>query len=360
MFGRMKSPPERYDVRRLVNYKARTVGHIGANPAQQIICDIDKTYLETQFESISQMVRIAFQDAKEKVTVKGASDILKALRWPDPKQPETNRPLHFVSSSPPQLRKVLQEKLALDGLEWSSDTFKDQAYNIRKGRMDLLRQHILYKSLALLNIVQLAPSGASFLLIGDNAEHDAYIYLGLKLLLEGRLNPESYLQYLTLAGAEPEQMKELEQRAKSLPKVKIAAIFIRQAPGYAPLAMSLLTESLWQFPNFIDAAIGMTVNGFISLAQFKEILPRLINTYAFAPTDIMATWHRRKPWLDGEFVAIHHIMEQATAQIPAMFRDLVPESTVMPRYADRELDSAVILKDASEWAVKLKQKHTSK
>ena len=360
MFGRRTSQPERYDVGRLVDYKLRGGGHSGEDPAYQIICDIDKTYLETQFESISQMVRIAFQDAKEKVTVKGAAAILKSLRWPDPTQPGYSRPVHFVSSSPPQLRKVLQEKLALDGLEWTSDTFKDQAYNIRKGRMDLLRQHILYKSLALLNIINQAPRSASFILIGDNAEHDAYIYLGLKLLLESKLDSESYLTYLSFAGAESDQMNELKRKVLSLPDVSISAIFIRQAPGYPPLAPSQLTEGLWQFSNYIEAAIGMTIYGFIPLPQFARILPQLVEICAFSPSDIVATWQKRKPWLAGDFSAIDQLLESTVKEIPTMFRELLTEVSPETRPTPKTLDTATILKCADEWAAKLKQKHANK
>ena len=111
---------------------------------KQIICDIDKTYLETNFESVLKLVQIPFEDATDKITVSGANEVLKACRWGLCEKDPNAHPvaLHFISSSPPQLRQVLTEKLMLDFLDWDSDTFKNQAYNIKKGRMDLLNNSI--------------------------------------------------------------------------------------------------------------------------------------------------------------------------------------------------------------------------
>ena len=163
------------------------------------------------------MARIAFEGPSDKVTVSGASEVLRAIRWGMSGQRERPASLHFVSSSPAQLRTVLDRKLQLDGLDWSSDTFKNQAYNLRKGRVDLLRHHLAYKSLAILRLVQAAGEGAQFVLLGDSAESDAYIYLGVQLLLSGELNAKSYKEFLLLGGVEAELAGELEAIAGQLP-----------------------------------------------------------------------------------------------------------------------------------------------
>lgn len=48
----------------------------------QCICDIDKTYLETEFDTIFQLAKIAFWERPhQKITVPGATEILQAFRW---------------------------------------------------------------------------------------------------------------------------------------------------------------------------------------------------------------------------------------------------------------------------------------
>lgn len=259
---------------------------------QHIVCDIDKTYLETEFESILRMARIAFEEAGEKVTVAGASDVLIAARWgdvngePDPSFP---RSLHFVSSSPPQLRSVLEEKLTLDGLDWNSDTFKNQVYNIRKGRMDLLRHHIAYKSAAILKLIQAAGEGARFYMIGDNAESDGYIYTGIRLLLDGRLSGSAYQRYLELAGVEARVAEDL---TRALPVgdrgVRVAAILIRNVPGYRLVSQSPLTDAILGFDDFFQAAILLVVHRLIEPDQLVQLSRSFHNYFGLSLAAIVA------------------------------------------------------------------------
>jgi hypothetical protein len=127
----------------------------------QIICDIDKTYIETRFESAVGMIKIAFEDADSKIAVNGAPLALLAARWGAAFEGEDilgPRPLHFLSASPPQLRRVIRDKLAKDGMDWTSDTFKNQAYNLKMGRLKLLKQHVAYKTATILNHMAKAPA----------------------------------------------------------------------------------------------------------------------------------------------------------------------------------------------------------
>ena len=107
---------DRLDARhpKLIDHRAREPFPDQAGLAH-VVCDIDKTYLETEFESLTRVASIAFESATDKITVTGATDVLLAVRWGAMEAPLSDdwpRPLHFVSSSPPQLRAVLEEKLA--------------------------------------------------------------------------------------------------------------------------------------------------------------------------------------------------------------------------------------------------------
>jgi hypothetical protein len=98
---------------------------------QHIICDIDKTYLETDFDTLLKIAKIAFEDAHDKITVQGASEVLLAARWGLMNVPLTGdqpfpRPLHFVSSSPPQLRSVLEN------LPWTASIGRRIPLKIRR------------------------------------------------------------------------------------------------------------------------------------------------------------------------------------------------------------------------------------
>jgi hypothetical protein len=295
---------EPYQVTKLLNGKIRE--DMEGQPLH-FVCDIDKTYLETDFETAFSIAKIAFEQATDKVTVAGATDVLLLARWGDIVQgqricfgeseiagekhplPEVRpRCLHFVSSSPPQLRLVLEEKLSLDGLDWTSDTFKDQVYNIKMGRMDLLRQHVAYKSLAILSLVEKADPGSRFILIGDNAESDVFIYWGIKLLLDEKISVQGYLDFVAKSGVEPELLGDLRQflahacRLVDLPlsqKKRVESIYIRRVPGSEDLPEKIRLGGVNTFHSFFQVGLAFMCRGWVSLKALKPLIRAFHNQY---------------------------------------------------------------------------------
>ena len=287
----LKKPvPGAYQLDRLVD--SRRLAEVEKS-GLHVICDIDKTYLETEFENLLRMARIAFEAAADKVTVSGAAEVLLALRWGDlgrplPADGAFPRPLHFVSSSPPQLRAVLEEKLTMDGLDWTSDTFKNQAYNIRMRRMDLLRQHVAYKSLAILNLVGAAAPGASFILVGDNAEFDAFIYAGIRLLLSGQLSRDGYRTYLEIFGVEPHVAHGLLAAMPEVEERHVAAILIRNVPGYVYIVEPPLTDGIRTFDNFYQAALVLMAEGLLPASRLWPLTRSFHNHYGLTQRQLAA------------------------------------------------------------------------
>lgn len=245
----LSASTRRYDLWKLVDCR---ILEDYANKQEHLICDIDKTYLETNFESLLKLAKIPFEKAYEKITVTGAREFLQAFRQYSFHAPQTERPIHFVSSSPPQLRRVLSRKLRMDGLKWSSDTFKDQVYNIRKGRFHLLKSQIAYKSAAILNILQQSPRDSVFHMIGDNAESDAFIYLGVKLFAEKRLGRLGYLRFLDTLKVERTLSLQLLRHLKLSP-FRIGLIMIRNLPAYELPLYPPLTDPITFFDHYWDA-----------------------------------------------------------------------------------------------------------
>lgn len=293
MLRKQRNPSSSYDLWQLVDMrKFEDLGDSTRNI--QFICDIDKTYLETTFESWVKMARIAFEDAEDKITVSGASDVLMAGRWGNLNEPITEergqssypRPLHFVSSSPSQLRAVLEEKLSLDGLDWSSDTFKNQAYNLKKGRFDLLKHQVAYKTAAILRLMESQADGISYILIGDNAESDPFIYLGIKLLTEQRLSPQTFEIYLELLGVEHTVSHTLWQGIKRIPRCKVDGIFIRNLTQYNYFGESPLTDPICLFESFFDVNLYFLLHKIIDFDVFWGVTKSLHNKYGISLHEI--------------------------------------------------------------------------
>jgi hypothetical protein len=289
---RSRNPFRRYDFRQLVDTRMLAAY---SEADEHLICDIDKTYLETNTEGAIQMLKIAFEDVKDKVTVPGASPFLIAARWSNPfrlcDEPQTFTPrsLHFVSASPPQLRRILEDKLIHDGLDWNSDSFKNQVYNIRKGRLNLLRHHVAYKTATILSIMQQAKPGSRFYLIGDNAEYDAYIYLGLSLYLTGKLQANAYERYLCAGGVQSQVAADLRSLMNRKPEVSIAGILIRKAPGYQFVAQAPLTDQVVLFRNYYECVLVFIRWGLIEASALLPITKEFHNYHGFSRETLLAT-----------------------------------------------------------------------
>ncbi len=259
-----------------------------------IVCDIDKTYIETKFETAMSMLKIAFEEAEEKIAVTGAALALMAARWSDPfevgseKRADVPRPLHFLSASPPQLRRVIREKLARDGLDWTTDTFKNQAYNIRMGRLKLLKQHVAYKTATILSHVARSKPGARFILIGDNAELDAFIYVGVQLYLAGNLNQAQYRDYLSSGGVDQDVMETLEPYfAQRLPEAQVSGILIRKAPGYKLIQAPPLTDLVIPFDHYFEVALHFYAWDLIAERSLWPLTRQLHNVYGFQREELL-------------------------------------------------------------------------
>ena len=138
--------------------------------------DLDKTYLRTEFSTLRDLLKTAFERAEQKRTVPGASTLLREIA-------ATGASVHILSGSPEQLRARLEEKLRLDGARWDTFTLKPNLRNVLRLRFRAVRDQLGYKLPALLAARAKLPSqrepGGGLLkeiLIGDDAESDALIY----------------------------------------------------------------------------------------------------------------------------------------------------------------------------------------
>ena len=101
--------------------------------------DLDKTYLQTEFDSLSDLVRTAFQKAHQKKAVPGAAALIRELK------DTGDARLCIVSGSPTQMRTVLAKNVKLDGLESAELVLKANVPNLLRGRFKALRGKVGYK-----------------------------------------------------------------------------------------------------------------------------------------------------------------------------------------------------------------------
>lgn len=158
-----------YPMVRVIN---RELGPFYDGPV--FIWDVDKTYLDTRFSQLKNLVKIPFEFGVDKRAIPGTVELLKGLR--DGPGGSEYRPLFFVSASPPQIRRSVEKKMLLDGVDFDGITYKNPGAVLLRLQFDQLKEQVAFKLSALLLLVAELPTGARLHLFGDNAEKDQDIY----------------------------------------------------------------------------------------------------------------------------------------------------------------------------------------
>lgn len=339
----------------------------------QVICDLDKTYIETEFESWVKMARIPFEKSYEKITVPGASDVLNLVRWSlrggaqnAVGQTQPNCGLHFVSSSPPQLRSALEGKLILDDLDWTSDTFKNQTYNIRMARMDLLKHHIAYKTRAVLDVLVNSPKGSQIWMIGDNAEYDHYIYTGVSLALLGHLSRAGLCQWLASADVESSVVQQVikgfgDEQWSKLTSHTLGGIFVRKVPGYKDWQPELFRPVTYFFRNWIEIAWIWFRSGLINHGELWPVLRLFHNRHGLSLesleillTDAIEELHQNEDnpaLLSAAKIALHKIQGQRDSKISKS----LPFKLASFESSQLSLDSIDLIQEARKWYLEIQR-----
>lgn len=151
------------------------------------VWDIDKTYLSTAFSSVRGLLRIPLEFAVDKIAIPGMPEVLRALRRGTGEQ-YAGWPLYFVSASPPQVRRVLEHKMLMDGVEYDGLTSKDWVRCLIQFRPGRLREQVGFKLCAMLEGRLARPTAREYL-FGDDVEQDAAAFYLYARLLSGELSP---------------------------------------------------------------------------------------------------------------------------------------------------------------------------
>lgn len=235
-----------------------------------LIWDIDKTYLDTRFSSLRGLLSIPLELAVDKRALPGTVPLLRALRR-GPGEKSALVPLYFVSGSPVQLRRVIEEKMTLDGVGFDGITFKDQLALLKKGRPKAIVHQVGYKLIALLLYRLEASRESRWLLFGDDVEADAQVFCLFGDVCAGLSGSELERRLKKHRLASPELRACLEL-AERLPAQEdpVARIFIHLASEREPreLGDPRVTETR----SFLQTALV--------LAQLGRIHPRELRAVA--------------------------------------------------------------------------------
>lgn len=198
------------------------------------VSDIDKTYLATRFSSFKGLAKIPIEFAVDKASIAGMPEVLRGVRR-GPGPGFASAPLYFVSSSPPQLRPVLERKMLLDGVQPDGLTFKDWAATVRQLRPGRLKDHLGFKLAALLHGRRQRLLSTEYL-FGDDVERDAQSYSLYARALGDELTDAAFDRALEEGGVAADDRRCIVSLRAALPEPrgKVGGIFIMMVRSDAP------------------------------------------------------------------------------------------------------------------------------
>ncbi len=210
--------------------------------------DLDKTYLQTDIDSVRGLVRSAIEPARAKRAVPGAPALLRELAR---ERPGWRPRIYILSGSPTQMRPVLEQKLRMDGVRFDEFILKDNLHNLKRGRLRAVRGQFGYKLPQLLRGRVGLGGAVRESLFGDDAEVDALVYSVYADAIAGRIGPSELSRVLAAAGAYPDHIVDA---LAALRQVALAdavdRIFIRLDRGrpltvFEPLGSRVVPVRSW-------------------------------------------------------------------------------------------------------------------
>lgn len=254
----------------------------GSRPRFVARWDLDKTYLRTDFDTLRDLLKTAVERPDQKRTVPGASALLRELG-------RNGVETHILSGSPEQLRGRLEEKLRLDGAKWASLTLKPNLQNLMRLRFRALRGQLGYKLPALLRRraemeSQRADDGALVreVLLGDDAEADAFVYSLYADVCEGRVTPEALADVLRRGGAYEDSVRDALRFAAMIERgAVVARVLIHLDRQSAPSEFRVYGARVVPFFNYLQAAFVLYEDGMLSPASVLRVATDLIQSHNF-------------------------------------------------------------------------------
>ncbi|RJO68503.1 MAG: hypothetical protein C4523_07685 [Myxococcales bacterium] len=237
-----------------------------------VTCDVDKTYLDTDFKSWRGLLSIPLEWAEDKLTIAGMAPVLRDLRA-GPGAENAQTPFYFLTASPPFLYAALKRKLLIDAVQADGATFKDwRTILLSRRRPAWLKRQVAYKLAALLHQRRLLPPGSREILIGDDVEHDALIYSAYADAAAGRIAPAGLARLVVETGGDEAEAEEVREAAAALgpPAEAVQTAYILLVSGASPDRYRGFGDGLVACASPFQMAVHLFLSGLVKRRTARD------------------------------------------------------------------------------------------
>jgi hypothetical protein len=244
--------------------------------------DLDKTYLRTDFDTLRDLLRTALERPDEKTTNPGAATLLREMV-------RAGISVHILSGSPEQMRRRLEDKLRLDGIQWDSFTLKPNLQNLLRLRLRAVKDQLGFKLPALLQArlssTPLGPGESGVrheTLFGDDAEADAFVYSLYADVLAGRVAEDVLIDVCERGRVYPDVAETILEYARHLEHVNaVERILIHLESQTAPDHFRVYGLRAVPFYNYLQAALIVHEDGRLGAEAVLRVGVELVVHHRF-------------------------------------------------------------------------------
>lgn len=252
------------------------------------VWDIDKTYLDTTFETLKGLLRTAFEKAFQKRNIPGTGALVRALTHSNAESASTKPfPIYFISASPPQMEKKIKAKLEIDHINPYGAFFKDNLRNLKPKYFRRLTQHVGYKLHAILELRTRLQEEVKMTLFGDDSEFDAVVYSLFSDICSKRLTGRGLQRVLDqyhVFSSQIDAILELQERIPSNDPVK--KIYINLANDTDPDYYEKFGRRTFPTFNTFQMSLDLVQDGIIDMNDVLRVTQDMVTNYGFTPDEL--------------------------------------------------------------------------
>ena len=238
-------------------------------------CDIDQTYLQTDFHSFRGLLRVVTEKASDKKTFPYATETLQIL------SNQKNIRLRFLSASPEQMRRVLEKKIQMDGISFDEVFLKNATSMVMSGTIRGVLNQVSYKLPVLLQsflqcIEDFSEQAFYHLLFGDDSEDDPIIYTIFEAIVNKKISYNSpvferILESCSIHENDILAIQEISQKIQQK-EYRTKVIALIHMTGNGPIEpMMIFPPFVIPVLNWLQIALFIQEAGIISREELNMI-----------------------------------------------------------------------------------------
>jgi hypothetical protein len=297
------------------------------------IWDLDKTYLDTKFETMRGLYQTLLEKAFQKRNVPGTGALVRALRnsWQETHSGRADFPIYFITASFPQMEKKIHEKLNLDGIYPYGIFFKDNLKNLTPKRLWRLTHQIGFKLQALLQLRLHLREDVRQVLWGDDSEADATIYALYSDICSRRLTEKDLRTVLKSFHVVGNQMETILRLQSELPENDpVEKVYINLAADTDKEYYAKFGRRTLPTYNTFQTALDLFQDGRLRSEHVARVAQDMVLNYYFSREELEKSFDDmvRRPVL-GEKAALE------------MRTILIQENLIHPNFEFSQVPKAV-------------------